>query len=195
MWEAVTIIGVTVAAFVSTGMDNLLLLIGFKGQEGARDRDVTLGFLGAFLLLLLMGFAASYVADVFPRQYVGYLGVVPIAMGIYRLSQAIRGLADDGLPKTAAVPSPWTVGLVMIANNGDSLAVLTPLFAETREPFTYLIVGTGFSMAVLWSRMAGWIARHPRLQGAIRRWSPILLPFILITVGWYILSDTGTDTL
>ena len=154
--EAIAIIGLTVAAFVSTGMDNLLLLIGFKGQPSVSDRHVNLGFPGAFLLILLIGFGASYAADF--------------------------------------LPSPWTVGLVMLANNGDSLAVLTSLFAETREPFTLLIAGTGLSMALLWSRLAGWIARHPRLEGPIRKWSPYVLPLILIVVGWYILSDTVTDT-
>jgi cadmium resistance protein CadD (predicted permease) len=83
----------------------------------------------------------------------------------------------------------------MFANSGDSLAVLAPLFAETREPYTLLIVGAGISMVLLWSGLAGWIARSPALAEPIRKWSAYLLPLILIAVGLYILSDTGTDTL
>ena len=67
--------------------------------------------------------------------------------------------------------------------------------AETREPFTFLIVGTGLTMALAWSRLAGWVARHPKLEAPVRKWSPYLLPVILIVIGWYVLSDTGTDTL
>ena len=82
----------------------------------------------------------------------------------------------------------------MLANHRDSLAVLTPPCAATREPFTVLIAGTGLSMALLWTWRSGWIARHFRLEGPIRSWSPYLLPLILITVGRQILSDTVTDT-
>ena len=169
--EAIAIIGLTVAAFVSTGMDNLLLLIGFKGQPSVSDRHVNLGFLGAFLLILLIGFGASYAADFLPSRYTGYLGVVPLSMGIFRLAQTFRGRGGGPTLGPVTILGPWTVGLVMLANNGDSLAVLTSLFAETREPFTFLIVGTGLCMVLLWSRLAGWIARHPRLEGPIRKWS------------------------
>lgn len=193
--EAIAIIGLTVAAFISTGVDNLLLLIGFKGQPSVSDRHVNLGFLGAFLLILLIGFSASYAADFLPSRYTGYLGVVPLSLGIFRLFRTIRGRGGGPTLGPVTALSPWTVGLVMLANNGDSLAVLTSLFAETREPFTLLIAGTGLSMALLWSSLAGWIARHPRLEGPVRKWSPYVLPLILITVGWYILSDTATDTL
>lgn len=192
--EAIVIIGLTMAAFVSTGVDNLLLLIGFKGQPSVNDRHVNVGFLGAFLLILLLGLAASYAADFFPSQYAGYLGVVPLAMGIFRLFQAVRGRGGGPTLGPVTILSPWTVGVVMLANNGDSLAVLTSLFAETREPFTFLIAGTGILMALLWSGIAGWIARHRRFEKQVRKWSPYVLPFILIIVGWYVLSDTVTDT-
>jgi len=193
--EAIAIIGLTAAAFVSTGVDNLLLLIGFKGQPTVRDHHVNLGFLGAFVLILAVGYGASYTADLLPARYTGYLGLAPLTMGVFRLVQAVRGRVGGPTIGSVKSPSPWSVGMVMLANNGDSLAVLTSLFAETREPFTLLIVGTGLFMAFLWSGLAGWIARHPRLEGPIRKWSPYVLPLILITVGWYILSDTGTDTL
>jgi cadmium resistance protein CadD (predicted permease) len=88
----------------------------------------------------------------------------------------------------------WSVGLVMLANNGDSLAVLTPLFAKTRQPFTLLIAGTGLAMAFLWTSLAGWVARHSSRARGVRDWSPYVLPLILIFVGWYVLSDTVTDT-
>jgi cadmium resistance protein CadD (predicted permease) len=49
-------------------------------------------------------------------------------------------------------------------------------------------------MAFLWTSIAGWVARHPILARGVRDWSPYVLPSILIFVGWYVLSDTVTDT-
>lgn len=194
MSDSIVIIGLTMGAFVSTGVDNLLLLIGFRGQASVSDRQVNLGFLGAFLVILSLGFGASYAADLFPSRYVGYLGVVPLTMGVVRLFRALRRRGKGPQPGPAGAAGSWSVGLVMLANNGDSLAVLTSLFAETRQPFTLLIAGTGLAMAFLWTSIAGWIAGHPSLAKGVRDWSPYVLPLILIFVGWYVLSDTGTDT-
>ncbi|MGD8362679.1 MAG: hypothetical protein PVJ04_14720 [Gemmatimonadota bacterium] len=49
-------------------------------------------------------------------------------------------------------------------------------------------------MAFLWTSIAGWVARHPSPARGVRDWSPYVLPSILIFVGWYVLSDTVTDT-
>lgn len=194
MSESIVIIGLTMGAFVSTGVDNLLLLIGFKGQASVTDHQVNLGFLGAFLVILSLGVAASYAADFLPSRYIGYLGVIPLTMGVFRLFRAFRRRARGPLPGSVGTASSWSVGAVMLANNGDSLAVLTSLFAETRRPFTLLIAATGLAMAFLWTSIAGRVARHPSLAKGVHEWSPYVLPLILIFVGWYVLSDTGTDT-
>ncbi|MEJ2504179.1 MAG: cadmium resistance transporter [Gemmatimonadota bacterium] len=195
MPEILAIIGLTVAAFVSTGVDNLLLLVGFKGQPAAKDAVVNLAFLGAFLVVLLIGFSASFAADVVPARYIGYLGAVPLTLGVVQLVQAVRGRAGGPAVAPSEAAGPWTVGLTMLANNGDSLAVLASLFAETRHPFTLFIAGTALGMALLWTAIAGWVARHPATARRVRRWGPYVLPLVLILVGWYILSDTVTDTL
>jgi cadmium resistance protein CadD (predicted permease) len=147
--------------------------MGFKGQASVNDRQVNLGFLGAFLFILSLGLAASYAADFLPSRYLGYLGVVPLTMGFVRLFRAFWRPGGGPLPGSGGTANSWSVGLVMLANNGDSLAVLTALFAETRQPFTFLIAGTGLAMAFLWTSIAGWVAGHLSLAKGFATIAPI----------------------
>ena len=126
MSDSIVIIVLTMGAFVSTGVDNLLLHIGFMGQDPVSDRQVNLGVLGAYLVILSLGLGASYAADLFPSRYIGFWGLVPLTMGVLRLFRAIRGPGQGTAHEPSGMANSWSVGLVMLANNGDSLAVLTP---------------------------------------------------------------------
>lgn len=189
------IVGLAAATFVSTSIDNLLLLVGFFASRGFRARSVVLGYVGSVIAVLGVGFAASYAADFAPNRYAGYLGLVPIAMGLTQLYQVVRrGNAPDA-PRRPEAQGALSVGLVMLANSGDSLGAFVALFAETREPFTFVIVCFVAALSLAWIGLARWITGHTAVQQFLQRWGRYLLPFILIAVGAYILADTRTDTL
>jgi cadmium resistance protein CadD (predicted permease) len=183
------------ATFVSTSIDNLLLLVGFLTSPGFRARSVIVGYLTSMITVLGIGIAASYVADFAPNRYAGYLGLLPIAMGVTQLYKVVRlGGAQEAVRQPVA-QSAVAVCLTMLANSGDSLAAFVALFAETREPFTFIIVGVVAALSLTWVVLARWITGHAALQRLLRRWGRYLLPAILISVGAYILADTRTDTL
>jgi cadmium resistance protein CadD (predicted permease) len=193
--ELIVIAGLAAATFVSTSIDNLLLLVGFFTSPGFRARGVVLGYVGSVIAVLGVGFAASYAADFAPNRYAGYLGLVPILMGVTQLYKAVRGGdMPEGLSHPA-VQGAGPVGLVMLANSGDSLGAFVALFAETREPFTFVIVGLVAALSLAWIGLARWVAGHTALQQLLQRWGRYLLPLVLIAVGAYILADTRTDTL
>jgi cadmium resistance protein CadD (predicted permease) len=196
MQEAVIIAGLAVATFVSTSVDNLLLLVGFLGSPGFRVRSMVVGYVGAVVLALAAGLAVSYAADFAPNRYASYLGLVPIGMGVARLYGALRHRGGtDGVAAVPVTRGALSVGVVMVANSSDSLAAFVPLFAETREPFTFLIVAVGVGLSLVWCWLARWIASHAAVQKPLQKWGAYVLPIMLILVGAYILTDTGTDTI
>lgn len=196
MQEAVIIVGLAMATFLSTSVDNLLLLVGFLGSPGFRVRSMVVGYVGAVLLVLAVGLAVSYAADFAPNRYAGYLGLVPIGMGIARLYRVLRHRGDPAeVAVTPVTRGALSVGVVMIANSSDSLAAFVPLFAETREPFTFLIVAVGAFLSLFWCWLAHWITSHTSVQKPLQRWGAYVLPIMLILVGAYILTNTGTDTI
>ena len=193
--EWIVIVGLALATFVSTSIDNLFLLVGFLTSPGFRARSAVLGYTGAVIVVLGVGLGASYAADFAPNRYAGYLGVVPIVMGVVHLYKAVRHRSAEEDVSRPVAHGAFSVGLVMLANSGDSFAAFVALFAETREPFTFLIVAVGAVLSLAWYGLARWITVRASLQRLLQRLGRYLLPVILILVGAYILADTRTDTL
>ena len=196
MQDSLVIVGVALAAFVATNLDNLFFLVAFLADAKGRTLRVHAGFLLGIVAILLVGVGAARAADFAPARYVGWLGIVPIALGLHSLERLLRGRAEPGserLLKPGA--GAFTVALVTLANAGDSFAVFVPLFAESEDPFVLLIVATGLAAGLLWCVFAAWLVEHETLGRSFRRFGPRLLPFLMIGVGVYVLLNTGSDTL
>ncbi len=75
------LLGVTVATFFGTALDNLLMLVVLR-VSGVPPRDIAGGFLcGSFVVLLLCG-AGSALSSFVPVHYLGLLGIVPVTLGV-----------------------------------------------------------------------------------------------------------------
>jgi cadmium resistance protein CadD (predicted permease) len=193
--QAFEIAGVALAAFASTNLDNLLLLTVLQGQAHQSKLAVFCGYVGAIVLFVLAGLIATRLADALPVDKIGYLGLVPISLGVYRLI-SLRRSAGNG---EAAVPAQalgvGAVGALTLANGGDTIAVILPLFAETEDALVWVLAGTIVSAAVLWFAISRVIAKQAWVQRTLLRVERWLVPTLLIVVGFYILLDTSTDTL
>jgi cadmium resistance protein CadD (predicted permease) len=193
--EVLIIVAVSAVAFVSTSLDNLFLLMGLMAGSRVRSRDAALGYGLALALILSIGVAGSYAADLIADGALRYLGLIPLTMGIGRAWKALRESKDaptsDAAPAGRGIASVFGV---MLANSGDSLAVFTPLMSETSDRLVFVIVATTLGMGALWSLAARSVVRHPRLAPSLRAIDRYAVPLLLVGIGVYILTDTPTDT-
>ena len=83
----------------------------------------------------------------------------------------------------------------MFGNSGDSIAVFLPLIAETERPSVVVILCTFIVMIALWGSLAYIISGQKELARRIEAKAQYLIPWVMIGVGLYILSNTTTDTL
>ena len=196
MSEVFVTIGISIAAFVSTNLDNLFLLMGLIGGARLRTRDIAIGYALSIALVLAVGLAGSYAADWATDAWLRYLGLIPLAMGGRRVWNLVRRAGDPEVPVAAPTGSgiPSVFG-VMLANSGDSLGVFTSLMGETSELLVLVIIGTTLAMASLWALAASWVVSHPRLAPALRKVDRYAVPVLLVAIGCYILADTPTDTI
>ena len=75
-----------------------------------------------------------------------------------------------------------------VANGGDNVAVYVPLFATAFDAVaTYAL--TFAVMTGVWCTLGYKLVNNNVLGGAIRRYGHVILPFVLIALGIYILSD------
>jgi cadmium resistance protein CadD (predicted permease) len=178
--------------FVSTNIDDILLLLGFFADPKFRTRDVVLGQYLGIGALYLASAAASLVSLVLDPVYIGLLGIVPIAIGVKRLMALSNGregpeAALRDRPNLKAINRCLAVTAVTLANGVDNLAIYTPLFAA-ESGRVIAMMGVIFALlTALWCAFAYWLVGHRMLGLPIRRYGHRITPFVLIGLGMYIL--------
>jgi cadmium resistance protein CadD (predicted permease) len=194
MSESLLAVGVSIAAFVSTSVDNLFLLMALMSGGRTRTLHVLTGYAGSVAVVIGLGLAGAHAAGGVPDGWLRTLGCIPLGMGVWRLLGLLSGRAsghtDTG---TARSGGPLAVFGVMLANSGDSIGVFTSLLAETSDSLVLVVAGTPLLMAIVWGLVARAVVRHPSLAPRLRAIDRYGVPCLLVGVGLYILTDTPTD--
>jgi len=195
MLERIAVVALTLGSFVATSFDNFTLLLGFFSDPRYARRRVLLGYVASTLGMVVLAYALSTAVELAPARLLGLLGIVPLAFGLqglYRLwrpSIASGRTEDDEAGETGFV----AVLLVMLANSGDTFGVFVSLFADTAEGLELWILISAVAMAATYAVLARWLVSHEGAAETIQQVARVLLPFLLIAIGLYILADTRTD--
>jgi cadmium resistance protein CadD (predicted permease) len=206
--DLVSLIAIGVSAFVATNIDDIFVLMMFFSSSYSSSmafpvRQIVLGQYIGIGLLIAISALGSLISLVVPPYIIGLLGIVPIAIGTRRLVQII--IKRD---KTSAPPSmdaakesnngkrnkqylPFlVVAAVTFSNGGDNIGVYTPMFAQYNSvsQVTTLIV-VFMLMTAVWCIAAYYLVNHPLVASRIRRIGHVVMPFVLIGLGIYILAQ------
>ncbi len=194
MFERIAVVGLTLGSFVATSFDNFTLLLGFFSDPRYSRRRVLLGYVASTLGMVVLAYALSTAVELAPTRVLGLLGIIPLAFGLqglYRLwrPRPAEGADGDVVGETGFV----AVLLVMLANSGDTFGVFVSLFADTAEGLELWILTSAVAMAAAYAVLARWLVSHAGAARTIQRIARVVLPFLLIAIGLYILADTRTD--
>jgi cadmium resistance protein CadD (predicted permease) len=128
---------------------------------------------------------------VVPPEIIGLIGSLPIAIGIKKLidlrqpdeSEEIQSLQSRSSLRFLAVAG------VTFANGGDNIGVYTPVFA-TRTPAEIITLVVVFMvMVAAWCAAGYFLVNHSFAGVYIRRAGRVLLPFVLIALGVFIMLE------
>jgi len=193
--ELLAVIAITAATFVATSFDNLVLLVGFLSDPEYRRESVAVGYVASATIVTGLAWGLSEVADEIPAQFLGFLGLIPIAIGLWELVRLMRRreAVDGSRPGNVAAKGILSVGSVMMASSGDTFAVLLALLADTANAYTIPMLATVALSALALYGFAVWLRSHPLLERPLSRIARYVLPFLLIGIGLYILANSGTD--
>lgn len=188
-----TIIFLVAGTYIATNVDNLLLLVSWMLGCHGSTRRILAGYCVAAIAILLVSWALGLSANVIPIHYVGYLGLVPITLGVTTLIRQFRGREDSPVGPAPEKFSVLAITMTLFANSADTMLVFSPLLADSETGTDYMIVVAYIAMAVTWFLLALFFSRHAaRLQSVsvAARW---LAPLIMMVIGFYILDNTLTD--
>jgi cadmium resistance protein CadD (predicted permease) len=198
MNDLMPLVGVAVVAFLSTNADNLILLFAFLADRSFSARSVMVGYALGMFGILGLSWAVAWLAQFFPHQYVGFLGVVPIFMGLRRLyDEFVRHKNEsEPVPSTTSTRSQVvTVALADVAHGPDTVVLFSALLADS-DPLGQSAVTIAYVLLVLaWCSFGSYLFRHPRVRGPVQRYGHRFAPYMLIAVGVYIVLNTAHDLL
>ena len=190
-----SLVGIAIAAFASTNVDDLVILIAFFAAARLRPPVIVAGQLAGMATLILVSFIASLIALAIPGAWIGFLGLLPIALGIRQLMRM------NGWRGSTAEPGArgfTTVMLAVIASGGDNISLYAPLFS-VHSGLEVAVFGVMFMvLSALWCLIAMRLAlsRDRAVQRWLERqaWNGVIVPCVMIALGLYILIKTGALT-
>lgn len=177
-----------IIAFAATNIDDILILTLFFGQKNLKSSRIVLGQylgVGSLFAVSLLGFFARFII---PPSLIGLLGVAPIAIGVKKLVDLRRQQPDTN---QATAGSAMTVAAVTFANGGDNIAVYVPLFANSDRMAAFITIAVFVVMIGLWCVFGYYIGNHRLVRLAIDKYGHLLVPFILIALGIYIILSSS----
>ena len=190
------LLGLAIALFASTNVDDMFVLVGFFSDPRFRPKDIVTGQYAGITALFALALLGSLLALVISRAYIGLFGVVAIGVGTKRLFDLYRNREatesnlehpDAGRPTRIA-----SVALLTLANGADNIAIYMPAFA-IRSPFEIGMFAVIFAvMTGLWCFLAYWMVHHPTFGKPIRRYGRFAAPLVLVGIGVSILYDAGS---
>lgn len=203
MNEILTAISTGLTAFTATNLDDIVILMLFFSQVNnlLRKRQIVMGQYLGFVALVLASLPGFFSSVLFPRPWIGLLGLVPIAIGLTRLldSDTYEAEADttiepggQGWLSGLLSPQTYSVAAITFANGGDNIGIYVPLFASTTWSSLLVILTTFFSMVGVWCYTAYRLAAVPAIAASLTRYGNQLVPFVLMGLGALILIDSHT---
>ncbi|MCK9151496.1 cadmium resistance transporter [Methanobacterium alcaliphilum] len=201
MTQLILTIFIATSSFIATNLDDIFLLIVFFAHPDYKTSSIITGQFLGISLLILISFPAFLFKSFIPPVYLAIMGVFPLIIGlkqVVNLHKSKKNEDKDILPiskkskLTTRKTSFLSVMGVTIFNGADNIGVYAPLFANLTLPNVILTIFIFLIMTGIWCIIAHFMINKSSLGNKIRKYGHIILPFILILLGFSIIIGNLT---
>jgi cadmium resistance protein CadD (predicted permease) len=190
------LVGVGVAAFVSTNIDDLFILMVFFATPRFPFSQIVLGQYIGMGSLIGVSLAGSLITLVLPRNIIGLIGLFPIIIGIKELLE-LRKKGDDEyekLTKTLRSRKKIHLSFLTVAavtfSGGEEIGIYTTLFVINNEVGAIItLISVVMVLTAFWCLLANYLVKYSFLADIFRSIGSRVLPYVLIGLGIYILAE------
>lgn len=195
MMDTVIVIAIAASAFIATNLDNLVLLVGLLGRYSDRRFEVFFAYLAGALIIGALSYYIGKLANNFPVNYIGFLGIFPVTIGILEIVRLFRNKGVVRDPTAAGVGSTAIAAtlLTQLSNSADTIVTFSVLFSDANELADNLVVLSFLAMALVFGLVAHGVLKYNWLSRPIQLYGHYITPLILITVGLFVISNTALD--
>ncbi|MBD2598019.1 cadmium resistance transporter [Nostoc spongiaeforme FACHB-130] len=203
-----------IIAFTATNIDDIIiLLLLFSQVDGNfRRRHIVLGQYLGFVAIIIASLPGFFGGLIIQREWIGLLGILPIIIGLMQLLnqeqetieiQTVTTEFKQSSPVNSLLsfilsilhPQTYKVAAIKIANGGDNISIYIPLFAGQNFASLGVILSVFFIMLGILCAAAYLLSQHTTIAYILSRYGKVIVPFVLIGLGLFILYERGTFTL
>ena len=192
-------IGTIVAAiglFAATNIDDIVVLtvLFLASARGALPGwKVGAGQYLGFTGLVASSSLAAAGLTIVPDEWVGLLGLVPLAIGVYGLIRTLRRRGDDDGDDESSISAGGLLGVagITIANGADNISLYTPVFRTNPVPDTIVTIIVFLVLVAVWCLVARFVGTSKAVTEALEKIEHWLVPAVFIGLGLYILIESG----
>jgi cadmium resistance protein CadD (predicted permease) len=185
------IIATAAGVFIGSNIDDLIVLIVLflyaRAGKLPASRVVAGQYLGYGILVAGSVIVALGLAAV-PQRWVGLIGFVPLALGLWGLLGAIRNGREH---QPVLARRLWAIAALAIANGSDDLSVYAPLLRTNSFGDDVLIVLVLLACVALWCAIAWWLGTRRRVIKALKQVGHWLVPLVFIAIGVVVIAGSG----
>lgn len=179
--------------FISTSIDDLVLLILFHAQAKTRAQrsSILAGQILGIGMLVAISLLGSYLASRMLEGWViGLLGFIPIILGIKAMVS--KDVEKNETTTIRAKSLFATVTLVTIASGGDNLGIYIPWFVTLDTASLMVTMLVFLALILLFWALGYLLANQSHIKVLLSRFSTVLVPVVFLVLGLVILSENGT---
>ena len=174
----------TFLAFISTNIDDLCIMSVLFAVHPKKDHTgIHAGHFIGMTVLVALSIAASFGAKAVLGEYIKYLGIIPIIVGIrYYFSSSGDDQSLDDAANTARFLFLAIAGIT-VANGADNIVVYTSVFLSFTRKDMFLSLTLFAVLTVLLGTIAAKIADITGIRSFMKRYSKYFVPVLLIAIG------------
>ncbi len=189
----IEVVIVAILCFLATTMDDLFLDMLFFAQATTRKQvqSIVIGKYIGIGILVLLSCLGAYGLQFVSEKYIGFLGLIPIAIGLKEGIEYLKNKSDDDLEEQPELSKGfmWSVVLVTISSGADNIGVYIPLFANYSVMQMLVVVITFAVMVACWCFLGKTLSSLPYLRKFLLKYKQIIVPVVLICLGIYIIVE------
>ncbi len=190
-------IAAAVGLFAATNIDDIVVLtvLFLASTRGSLPRwKVVAGQYLGFAVLVAISVIAAAGLTIIPEEWVGLLGLIPLAIGVYGLIRTLRARGDDDDDDDeSSISAVGLLGVagITIANGADNISLYTPVFRTSLVADTVVTIIVFFVLVAVWCFVARVVGTNKTVTELLEKVEHWLVPAVFIGLGLFILIESG----
>lgn len=175
------IILTAILTFIATELDDFAVYVLLFARQKNQRRAI---FLGQITTLAIISAACAFLSiplSRIPPQYLRFIGIVPVFMGIWTIFK--KDDEDDDETKSFGTGAFLTSMFLTFSSSADNLGIYIPYFTNLQVPEKISAIIVFLILQCLWSFLQIKTANIPVVQKIVEKTSRILVPVIFILLG------------